>query len=252
MSDLHLSPSEASRKLGVSVKALRLYERHALVKPLRAANGWRAYGPAEMARLHQVLALKNLGLSLQRIGELLAGQFGSLEAVLALQEELLSRQADRLGRALALLRQARVKLATGQTLSVDDLANLTAETAMTNAEKDLETIFKPLINKHFSESEQAEIAGRRPNYPDAQQAWQALIAEANEVMAKGDPTSPEAADLARRWKAMVESFTGGDPVVTEKVKAVWQDAFADPQAAPKLPATPAMFAFIHQALQTLT
>lgn len=62
-SERHLSPAEAGRKRGVSRKTLRLYERHGLlVAPLRAENGWRAYGPAEMARLHQVLALEALGL----------------------------------------------------------------------------------------------------------------------------------------------------------------------------------------------
>ena len=39
-----LSPAEAARLLGVSAKALRLYERHGLVKPLRSENGWRTYG----------------------------------------------------------------------------------------------------------------------------------------------------------------------------------------------------------------
>ena len=40
--DRHLSPAETARLLGVSVKALRLYEQHALVKPLRTSAGWRA------------------------------------------------------------------------------------------------------------------------------------------------------------------------------------------------------------------
>lgn len=46
---------------------------------------------------------------------------------------------------------------------------------------------------------------------------------------------------------MVEAFTGGDPVLGEKVKAVWGDAFKGPSAG-QLPASPAMFAFIHKAL----
>ena len=45
-----LNPAEAAQRLGVSAKALRLYEQRGLVAPARTAAGWRAYGPDEMAR----------------------------------------------------------------------------------------------------------------------------------------------------------------------------------------------------------
>ena len=47
-----LSPSAAAQRLGVSAKALRLYERRGLVTPGRTAAGWRSYGPDEIARLY--------------------------------------------------------------------------------------------------------------------------------------------------------------------------------------------------------
>jgi DNA-binding transcriptional MerR regulator len=67
--DSHLSPAETAKRFGISIKALRLYEQHGLLKPLRTANGstgaaWRVYGSDQIARLHQILALKRLGLSL--------------------------------------------------------------------------------------------------------------------------------------------------------------------------------------------
>jgi DNA-binding transcriptional MerR regulator len=71
-SDIHLSPSETARRFGVSVKALRLYEQRGLLTPLRTEAGWRTYGPDQIARLHQILALKRLGLPLARIAALLA------------------------------------------------------------------------------------------------------------------------------------------------------------------------------------
>jgi hypothetical protein len=55
--------------------------------------------------------------------------------------------------------------------------------------------------------------------------------------------------LARRWKALYQQFTGGDAALESKVQAVWNDAFADPKAAAKLPASKEMFAFIHEALK---
>jgi DNA-binding transcriptional MerR regulator len=69
--DSHLSPAETAKRFGISIKALRLYEQHGLLKPLRTANGstgaaWRVYGSDQIARLHQVLALKRLGLPRRR------------------------------------------------------------------------------------------------------------------------------------------------------------------------------------------
>jgi DNA-binding transcriptional MerR regulator len=37
----YLSPSEAAKRLGVSVKALRLYEQRGLIAPRRSAAGCR-------------------------------------------------------------------------------------------------------------------------------------------------------------------------------------------------------------------
>ena len=243
----HLSPVEAARALGVSVRALRLYERRGLVAPLRTGNGWRVYGEAEIARLHQVLALKGLGLPLARIASLLSGRAIGLDGVLALQEEALAAEQDRLHRALGLVRSARKRLAAGQTLSIDDLTTLAKETTMSH--DDMKAIFDPLTDKHFDKADLDTLAARNfgvDQQTEATDAWAVLTADARAVMAKGDPTSPEAMDLARRWQAQVEKFTQGDPGLFAKAGAMWKDAMNGPDAH-KLPMDNAMFAFIAQA-----
>jgi DNA-binding transcriptional MerR regulator len=251
--DSYLSPSQAARRLGVTVKALRLYESRGLVAPLRTGADWRAYGPEQMARLHQVLALKRLGLSLARIGALLGGRAATLASVLALQEQALAEEGERVTRALALVRAARAKLAAGESLSVDDLATLTKETTMSQkpSQQEMKNLFNPFVEKHFSAAEIAQTAKRDFDQDQVSRDWDALIAEAKALMAKGDPASPAALDLARRWNAQVEKFTRGDPAVTQKVQAVWSDAMADPQAAPRLPLNPEIFAFMGKALVAL-
>ncbi|MBS0614400.1 MAG: MerR family transcriptional regulator [Proteobacteria bacterium] len=42
-----LNASEAAGRLGVTAKALRLYEQRGLISPRRTAAGYRAYGPDE-------------------------------------------------------------------------------------------------------------------------------------------------------------------------------------------------------------
>src|ERR1700722_20376392 len=127
--DRHLSPAETAKLFAVSVKALRIYEQRGLLTPGRSGAGWRVYGPAQIARLHQIIALKRLGLALARIGEILGGP-DRLETILALQEQALSRDSEQLSRALGLVRAATAKLASGRALSIDDLATLTQETVL--------------------------------------------------------------------------------------------------------------------------
>lgn len=124
------SPAETAARLDVSTKALRLYETLGLVRPLRAGNGWRTYGPEQMARLHQALALKSLGVPLKRIAALLDGALADLDAVLRLQEAGFRARIAGDRRRLALLALVRRRLAEGDTLSVDELINLTRHTAM--------------------------------------------------------------------------------------------------------------------------
>jgi DNA-binding transcriptional MerR regulator len=124
------SPAETGRRLNVSTKALRLYEALGLVRPLRTSAGWRTYGPDQMVRLHQVLALKSLGVPLRRIAELLADQLTELDTVLRLQEAAFRSRIAADTRRLELLSAVRRQLASSGALSVDDLIHLTRETVM--------------------------------------------------------------------------------------------------------------------------
>ena len=62
-----LNPSEAARRVGVSAKALRIYEDRGLLKPMRTAAGWRVYGPDEIGRAVEIVELRTLGLSLNQV-----------------------------------------------------------------------------------------------------------------------------------------------------------------------------------------
>jgi len=54
---------QAAAAAGVSVKALRYYERKDLVRPTRAGNGYRVYTGADVRAVVEVRALMALGLS---------------------------------------------------------------------------------------------------------------------------------------------------------------------------------------------
>ena len=247
---MHLSPTETASRFGVSIKALRLYEQRGLLTPQRSEAGWRTYGPDQVARLHQILALKRLGLSLARIGELLAGP-DALEDVLALQEQVLARDSEQLARALTLVRSARAKLKAGQALSIDDLANLTRETVMTTPRdiKQIGALLKPFADRHISESDKAAMKAKLVDREQVVGNCDALIAEAYALMKTGDPASPASQDLARRWAALGEQITAADPTLSAKGRAVWDDAMKDPAIAAKMALNREIFAFVNQAIE---
>ncbi len=257
MADQWFLPAEMARRLGVSSKALRVYERAGLVTPVRTQAGWRAYGPDQIARLHQVLALKGLGLSLKRISDLLAGRLASLDAVLKIQQQALEAQATETRQALALIKSARAKLAANGVLSPDDLTQLTRETVMNDKLKtneDWKAAFDPIIQKHFDAAEVAAMGAQKISVLEAAGydessfgvAWEGLIQEARALMAIGDLDSIRAKALVLRWNEMTIHFTKRDPEITRKVQAVWNEASANPDIAPRLPITPDMFAFVQK------
>lgn len=136
-------------RLGVSSKALRVYEREGLVAPGRSAAGWRAYGPAQAARLHQIMALRGLGLSLKQIRALLVDDRASLADVLVLQRDSLAAQRGKLDAAIALLGVALLALEAGRDLTLDDLTHLTQETIMTHPVPELPNHYQGKVRDNY-------------------------------------------------------------------------------------------------------
>jgi DNA-binding transcriptional MerR regulator len=247
--DSHLSPAETAKRFGISIKALRLYEQRGLLTPQRTAAGWRVYGPGEIARLHQVLALKRLGLALGRIGEIL-GDADQLDPVLALQERSLSHDSQRISHALVLVRAARAKLASGQALCIDDLANLTRETVLTDktSREALKNLLAPVLARHFTPEERA----RMTQAGEARKTqWESMISKAKAALAMGDPASPEAREVAQWFRAVRRDVAGDDPAMKDKMTAMRAEVLADQNISALLPVSPEMGAFIRKAMALL-
>lgn len=60
-----------AREFGITTRTIRFYEARGLIRPARNGSQ-RLFGPDERLRLHQILRARNLGLTLEEIGEHLA------------------------------------------------------------------------------------------------------------------------------------------------------------------------------------
>ncbi len=119
-----LSPSEAASQLGISAKALRLYEQRGLIAPARSPAGWRAYGPTEMARAADIVELRALGLSLSEVARIFAGDARTLDRTLAAHKEALEGRVRELGHAIGKVGRLRADLARGEVPAARDLIRL--------------------------------------------------------------------------------------------------------------------------------
>ncbi|MEU8655581.1 MerR family transcriptional regulator [Actinoplanes philippinensis] len=96
----------------VSIRMLRHYDATGLLRPAHVDpfTGYRHYTAAQLARLNRIIALKDLGFTLQQVGEILDGALdaGELRGMLRLRraelEAAVAESAARLVRVEARLR----------------------------------------------------------------------------------------------------------------------------------------------------
>lgn len=243
-----LGPGETAQRLGVSIKALRVYEREGLVAPHRTESGWRTYGPSQLARLHQVIVLRDLGFPLKAIKHLVANAAFDLSETLALQRQTLLAQQSKIAHALELLDQAAAKMAGGNALSLDDLSQLTKETIVQSTMKELEDRFEALVAERDPTGQASQVIKdlvsqvRAEGNVDALNAeLKVLLPEAKRLQALGDPNSEDAKRMTRRWLEVTKDIKRP----TTEHKQMLRDAFIDAAAEMKAPPVdPAVFAFI--------
>lgn len=123
-SDRNLTASEAAQQLGVSGKALRLYEQHGLLAPGRTAAGYRQYGVQDMARAGEVVALRKLGLSLAQVKSVLGGDSEALMQALEAHEAALSRDTAARMQQIVHVRALRAELRDGRMPAATALTQL--------------------------------------------------------------------------------------------------------------------------------
>ena len=100
--------NEVSRLTGVSVRALHHYDAIGLLKPEAVTEaGYRLYDDKNLERLGQILLFKELGFSLQEIGEILNSPDFDRGKVLDHQIELLNLEKKRIENIIAFAEQTR-------------------------------------------------------------------------------------------------------------------------------------------------
>ena len=225
---------EVARGFGISVRTLHHYDERGQLVPLaRSEAGYRLYTDDDLARLVEILALRALGLRLDRILALLDEPSADPERALRVQRLAIRRRMadlEALDGAIgaALERHA----ATGSwTWTLE----MTFPSRRSRVVEELEAIVETYYTaEDLAAFERlAEEAG--PGEVAAvERAWAELIPLVRAARASGvDPASAEAQALGERWRTLTDRTFRGKTGLREAVGAAYQaGAFAGDPALP--------------------
>jgi len=232
---------ELARRTGVSVRTLHYYDEIGLLCPsLHSASGHRVYGARELTRLLQIRSLQQLGFSLRDIRDMLGKRAHSplrvVEMRLARAKEQIASQQQVCDRLEALAASMR-----SRTVTVDQLTQTI----------EVMNMFEKYYTKdQLEELKQRADALGEQGMRKAENDWATLLAEVRAEMEKGtDPSSPEVVALARRWRALIEAFTGGNPSIEKSLRTMYQSEPVHEKIA-GVP-EPGMMAYIGRAMGSL-
>lgn len=109
-----MSIQQVARRTGTTSRTLRHYDQIGLLRPSRTgANGYRRYGSAELVRLQRILLLRELGLGLTQIAEVLGHEADESRA-LRTHLTWLNTERDRIDRQIAAVEQTVARIERGE------------------------------------------------------------------------------------------------------------------------------------------
>jgi DNA-binding transcriptional MerR regulator len=228
-----LKIGELAKRTGLTVRALHHYDAIGLLQPsARSDAGYRLYNRTDIARLHQIQALRRFGLSLADIGTSLASPQPPLADLVSRQIDMLTQQIEQADALRARLIHMRTQLQQGQAPELAEW--LTTMELMT------------MYDKYFSQDELKQL----PMYAAASTVdveWKALVAQVRALMDAGvSPETPEAQGLGRRWMAMLARDTAGNPSFMARLNAMHEQ---EPEMRQKTGITAELQAFVVAAGQ---
>ncbi len=191
---------------GLTVRTLHHYDHINLVCPSgRTPSGHRLYEEDDVQRLYQVLALRQLGLALDSVASVIAGDT-SMSEVLAAHQSYLEKQ-------LVAMRRLRAQVATLAT-TVDRSPRVSVEDFLELIRRVI--VVDETVKQYFSETQLADLAERRERLGEeviagVEAGWRDLLPRVSAAAESGmDPAAPQAQAMADEWMALLEQFHAGD------------------------------------------
>jgi DNA-binding transcriptional MerR regulator len=179
-----LKVGELAKRTGLTVRTLHHYDEIGLLKPsARSEAGYRLYNKADIARLHCIQGLRNLGFPLNEIDSMLAVNGASLPDVITRQMRALDQEIARAADLRERLALLQGRLLVGLQPETDDwLAAL------------------ELMTTHGKYFTAAELKFITDGWKQIEAEWPPLVKDVRAAMKKNlAADTREVQGLARRW-----------------------------------------------------
>jgi DNA-binding transcriptional MerR regulator len=227
-----LKVGELAKRCGLTVRTLHHYDTIGLLAPsARSDSGYRLYNRDDIARLHQIQALRRFGLSLADIGVVLANPGTHLASIVDQQLQMLDQQIAQSTTLRDRLAQLQGQLQRGEE---PELADWLTTLEMMN-----------MYDKYFTKEEQKRFPLLSTAENSTVAEWAELVQAVREALEmKVPPQSPGAQKLAKRWMTMVVRDTHGDPRLLSKLNVMHSN---EPAVQEQTGVTPQVMTFIQQA-----
>ncbi|WP_088072718.1 MerR family transcriptional regulator [Gottfriedia luciferensis] len=192
------------RLAGISTRTLRYYDEINILKPARInSSGYRIYGQAEVDTLQQILFFRELGISLEKIKEIITSpNFNSAKALKEHREQLLDKrkQLD------LLIENVEKSIATTEgrmTMSdKEKFEGFKKEMIDENEKKYGKEVREKYGDDVVNKSNQKVLNMTEEQHKEVTRLSDELTKTLAEAFKAGDPTSEtaqKAADLHKQW-----------------------------------------------------
>ena len=215
-----LDISDVAKLTGLTSRALRFYEARGLLQPVRNSSGRRQFGPAELERLHQIMAMKRAGLTLTQIQSMTARKTFDLRSIVAVQVQVLSEREREIATARELLQSILSRIERSEPIDVATFCSLirNGESVMTHVKLDeLTSQYMSAVQK---EAFQSSVAALPAGFDfDAHNLkWKGLSTRIKAALPL-DPASPQAQAFLDEWDELAQPFIAAcSPAALEGVK----------------------------------
>jgi DNA-binding transcriptional MerR regulator len=244
-----LKVGELAKRSGLTVRTLHHYDAIGLLTPsARAEKGYRLYDRDDIARLHQIQALRRFGLALAEIQTCLTQPETPLVSIVARQIAMLDSQIAQAKR----LRERLVDL-HGVLLAKLNLMHDNEPSMQTHI--GISTQLRDYVLRAFSETKlliyekylsPEEIRFMRANYGKHAMKWPQLMADVRDAIdADVGPQTSRARELALRWLELFRSYAGDDPRTQAKFRHALQ---TEPELMAGTWTDATLLAFIREAM----